>query len=46
MDTMISDLQKLQSNFEQTIDFMGDNIKEFSKTLDKEVGEFDYFSDL
>lgn len=46
MDNMIVNLQTLQSNFEKTIDFMGDNIKEFSKTLDKEVGEFDYFGDI
>ena len=46
MDAIISDLQELQSNFEQTIDFIGDNIKEFGKTLDNEISKFDYYGDL
>ena len=46
MDGMVSNLQELRSNFQQTVSMMGDNIKEFGKILDSEISKFDYYADV
>jgi len=46
MEQMISSLQELQDNFNTTVEKMGNNIKEFGKTLDNEVSKFDYYADV